>query len=147
MGVGAIWVASWLMLAGARLVPGMASAVFVATYGVFALGETIYSPVLSPLTATLAPPGMVGRTLGVITALQTAFSAVGPLFAGVLLGAGQAGMFLLLHLMISAAAVLAAWKVRRALVARTEGPRPLRPEPTLPAELAGPTGMADAAAA
>jgi Na+/melibiose symporter-like transporter len=118
MAVGGIWVLSWLILASAQFLPGVASALFVTTYGVFAVGETIYSPVLNPLTASLAPAGMVGQTLGVVSALQTAFSAAGPLVAGVLLGAGLGGVFLGIHLAISAIAVFAAWRVKRALDAR-----------------------------
>ncbi len=115
MVVGGIWIMSWLLLAAAQFMPGLAPAMFVTTYGVFALGETIYSPVLNPLTASLAPAGMLGLTLGTVTALQTAFSAAGPLLAGLLLGAGLAQVYLILHIAISAVAVFAAWKIRRAL--------------------------------
>lgn len=115
MAVGGIWVLSWLVLSSAQFAPGVASALFVTTYGIFAVGETMYSPVLSPLTASLAPAGMVGQTLGAFAALQTTFSALGPLVAGVLLGAGLMTGFLGLHLAISALAVYAAWRLRVAL--------------------------------
>ncbi|MFT4081330.1 MAG: MFS transporter [Nocardioides sp.] len=118
MAVGGVWVVSWLLLAVAQLAPGIASVMFITTYAVFAVGETLYSPVLNPLTASLAPAGMVGQMLGTMSALQTAFSAVGPLLAGVLLGSGLGQLFLLLHLAISAVAVVAAWRVHRALVER-----------------------------
>lgn len=117
MVVGMIWVVSWLALSAAQFAPGIATALFVTTYGVFAIGETIYSPVLNPLTAQLAPKGMVGQTLGTIGALQTAFSAAGPLVAGVLLGAGLADVFLGMHLAVSVIAVFAAWRVKRAMEA------------------------------
>ncbi|MGN6128474.1 MAG: hypothetical protein ACTHON_18100, partial [Humibacter sp.] len=42
----------------------------------------------------------------------------GPLVAGVLLGAGLADVFLVIHFVISLVAVFAAWRVKRALVAR-----------------------------
>ncbi|MGN6127950.1 MAG: MFS transporter, partial [Humibacter sp.] len=117
MAVGGIWAVSWVILSVAQFMPGIASALFVMTFGVFAVGETIYSPVLNPLTASLAPKGMVGQTLGTVAALQTAFSAAGPLVAGVLLGAGLADVFLVIHFVISLVAVFAAWRVKRALVA------------------------------
>jgi MFS family permease len=121
MAVGIIWMLSWVLLSAAQLVPaGLASAMFVMTYGVFAVGETIYSPVLNPLTASLAPRGMVGQTLGTVSALQTAFSAAGPLVAGLLLGAGLADVYLGLHFAVSAIAVFAAWRIHRALRARRE---------------------------
>lgn len=115
MAVGGIWVLSWLVLSTAQFAPGVASALFVTTYGIFAVGETMYSPVLSPLTASLAPRGMVGQTLGTFAALQTTFSALGPLVAGVLLGAGLTTGFLGLHIAISALAVYAAWRLRGAM--------------------------------
>ncbi len=119
MVVAGIWVFSWVLLSVAHFTPGIAAAVFITTYGIFAVGETMYSPVLNPLTASLAPRGMVGQTLGTVAALQTAFSAAGPLVAGVLLGAGLADAFLGLHIAISLAALFAAWRIRRLLAART----------------------------
>lgn len=119
MAVGGIWALSWLVLSTAQLAPGIASALFVTTYGIFAVGETMYSPVLNPLTASLAPPGMVGQTLGTFAALQTTFSALGPLVAGTLLGAGLTTGFLGLHLAISLLAVYAAWRLRAALRSAT----------------------------
>jgi len=118
MVVAGIWVFSWMLLSVAHFTPGIAAAMFITTYGIFAVGETMYSPVLNPLTASLAPRGMVGQTLGTIAALQTAFSAAGPLVAGVLLGAGLADAFLWLHIAISVAALFAAWRIRRVLAAR-----------------------------
>ncbi|KRC61399.1 hypothetical protein ASE14_11005 [Agromyces sp. Root81] len=124
MAVGGIWVAAWLVLASAQLAPGVASAMFVMTYGIFAVGETIYSPVLNPLIASLARKGMVGSTLGAMSALQTAFTAAGPLVAGVLLGAGLGDAFLGMHLALSVLAVFAAWRLKRVIAAM-----PVRYEP------------------
>ncbi|MDF2146150.1 MFS transporter [Knoellia sp. p5-6-4] len=120
MGVAAIWTLSWLLLAAASQTPALAAALFVTTFGVFAVGETMYAPVLNPLTASLAPQGMVGTTLGIFTALQTGVSAVGPLVAGVVLGAGLGSLFIGLHVAISALAVFAAWRLRCSLRARPE---------------------------
>jgi MFS family permease len=136
MAVGCIWVFSWLLLSSAQFFPGMASALFVMTYGVFAVGETVYSPVLNPLTASLAPKGMVGQTLGIMAALQTAFSAAGPLVAGVLLGAGLGDVFLGLHLGVSVVAVFAAWRVKRAIARRglRGHPYPIEVDAAVPAD-------------
>jgi Na+/melibiose symporter-like transporter len=147
MVVAGIWVFSWVLLSVAHLTPGIAAVVFVTTYGIFAVGETMYSPVLNPLTASLAPRGMVGQTLGTVAALQTAFSAAGPLVAGVLLGAGLADAFLWLHIGISLAALFAAWRIRRLLAARdaarasvardADAARADREPPTAPIGLVG----------
>ena len=75
--VGSIWVLSWL-LAAASVVPVLAGTMFIVVFGVFAVGGTMYAPVLNPLTASLAPSGMVGTTLGIFAALQTGVSAAGP---------------------------------------------------------------------
>ncbi|MGH3704125.1 MAG: MFS transporter [Agromyces sp.] len=128
MAVGGIWVVAWIVLAGAQLAPGVAPALFVMTYGIFAVGETIYSPVLNPLIASLAPKGMVGSTLGAMSALQTAFTAAGPLVAGVLLGAGLIDAFLGMHLALSGLAVFAAWRLHRVITgARVRYEPPTRP--------------------
>jgi MFS family permease len=115
MAVGGIWVLAWVVLSAAQFTPEIASALFVTTFGIFAVGETMYAPVLNPLTASLAPRGLVGTTLGLFTAIQTTFSALGPLVAGALLGLGLSSGFLGLHLVISLAAVYAAWRLRAAL--------------------------------
>jgi hypothetical protein len=125
MGVGAIWTLSWLVLSAASLAPELSAALFVTTFGIFAVGETMYAPVLNPLTASLAPSGLVGTTLGMFTALQTGFSAVGPLVAGVLLGAGLGSLFIGLHIGISLLAVLAAWRLRVALRRPSAVPQPI----------------------
>jgi hypothetical protein len=121
--VGAIWTAAWIVLATASLVPSVAGVLFVSSFGIFAVGETMYAPILNPLTASLAPSGLVGTTLGLFTALQTGFSAVGPLVAGIILGAGFGSLFIGLHIAISLVAVVAAWRLRTSM--RTM--RPTRP--------------------
>ena len=113
--VGSIWVFSWLLLAASSVVPGLAATMFVVVYGVFAVGETMYAPVLNPLTASLAPSGMVGTTLGMFAALQTGASAVGPMLAGVLLSAGHGSLFIAVHVAISLVAVFAALRLRSLL--------------------------------
>ncbi|GAB3879185.1 MFS transporter [Terrabacter terrigena] len=122
MVVGGVWVLSWVVLSVAQLTPDVAAALFVTTFGIFAVGETMYAPVLNPLTASLAPKGLVGTTLGTFTAIQTTFSALGPLVAGALLGLGLANGFLGLHLVISVVAVYGAWRLRGALRAGTTEP-------------------------
>lgn len=137
MAVGGIWTLSWLVLSAAQFAPGVASAMFVMTFGIFAVGETMYSPVLNPLTASLAPKGMVGQTLGTFAGLQTTVSALGPLLAGVLLGAGLANGFLALHLGVSIVAVYAAWRLRGAMRRdRAVAVHPSRPRAQVEAAMA-----------
>src|SRR5665648_151836 len=121
--VGSIWVLSWLLLAASSVLPAVAGTMFVVVFGVFAVGETMYAPVLNPLTAGLAPSGMVGTTLGIFAALQTGVSAVGPLLAGVALSAGHGSLFVAVHVGISLIAVFAALRLRALLsVSRVSQP-------------------------
>ncbi len=125
--VGVVWVLSWGILAVAmRTTPVLAATLFVTTFGVFAVGETLFAPILNPLTASLAPDGMVGTTLGLLAALQTGVSAVGPLLAGLALGAGHGTTFVVVHLVISVAAVAAAVRLRTVL-RRGPGAEPAEP--------------------
>jgi MFS family permease len=121
--VGSIWVLSWVLLAATSFMPALAGAMFVGIYGVFAVGETMYAPVLNPLTASLAPSGMVGTTLGIFAALQTGMSALGPLLAGVALGAGHGSLFVGVHVGISLVAVFAALRLRAILSGSRAGRR------------------------
>ena len=98
--------------------PELAGTMFVVVFGVFAVGETMYAPVLNPLTASLAPSGMVGTTLGIFAALQTGVSAAGPLLAGVALSAGHGSLFVAVHVGISPPRSPAAFRLRTLCRAR-----------------------------
>ncbi len=115
--VGSIWVLSWLLLELALFTgPASANVIFVVAFGIFAVGETMYAPVLSPLAAAVAPDGMVGTTLGALAGLRTGISAAGPLVAGLLISASLPHVFVLLHVAINIAAVTVAlrlWSVQR----------------------------------
>ncbi len=119
--VGVTWVVSWLLLEVA-LFTGAASAnvIFVASFAIFAVGETMYAPVLSPLAAAVAPAGLVGTTLGALAALRTGISAAGPLVAGVLITAGLPHVFVLLHVAINVVAIVVAWRLYGAQRASVE---------------------------
>ncbi len=112
--VGAIWVGSWLLLEAALFTSEqIAGVMFVVAFAIFAVGETMYAPILSPLTAAVAPEGMVGTTLGALAALRTGVSAVGPLVAGALLAFDLPHVFVLVHVAINAAAVVLAVRLLR----------------------------------
>ncbi|MGI8994563.1 MAG: hypothetical protein ACR2FP_09685, partial [Nocardioidaceae bacterium] len=114
--VGTVWGLSWLMLEAALFFsPDQASVLFVAAFAVFALGETMYAPILGPLAAAVAPPGMVGTTLGALAALRTGISAAGPLIAGLLLAFDLPHVFVLVHVVINGVAVAVALRLHRAV--------------------------------
>jgi hypothetical protein len=113
--VAGIWVVSWLLLEAALFVgPSAAGVLFVVAFMTFALGETMYAPILSPLAASVAPAGMLGTTLGTLSALRTGVSAAGPLVAGVLLALDVPHVFVLLHVAINVLGGVFAWQLLRA---------------------------------
>jgi hypothetical protein len=113
--VATIWAMTWLLLEAAIFTDAeTASTLFVLAFAIFALGETMYSPVLSPLAAAVAPPGLVGTTLGALAALRTGISAAGPLVAGILVALDLPHVFVLLHVAINASAAVLAWRLLQA---------------------------------
>lgn len=120
--VGTIWVLSWLMLEAALLLaPQHAAVIFVSAFAIFAVGETMYAPILSPLAVAVAPPGLVGTTIGALAGLRTAISAAGPLVAGLLLALQLPHVFVLVHVSINALAVAVALRLHRVLSTSTSG--------------------------
>lgn len=112
--VGAVWAVCWLLLELALFTdPSRAAAIFVIAFGLFAVGETMYAPVLSPLAAAVAPPGMLGATLGALSALRTGISAAGPLVAGLLIALDLPHVFVLVHVAINLLAVAIALRLVR----------------------------------
>ncbi|WP_230207676.1 hypothetical protein [Microlunatus sp. Gsoil 973] len=115
--VGAVWVLAWTLLGAAAGLHALAPIIFLSAFGIFALGETLFAPVLNPLIAALAPSTMVGSTLGLFTALQTGASTIGPLISGVTLGAGLSSVFIGVNIVISLIAVVAAVRLHAAMSA------------------------------
>jgi MFS family permease len=117
MTVAGLWTVTWVALGVAgRVDSALGGAIFVSSFALFALGETMYAPVLNQLITELAPAGQVGTTLGLFAALQTGFSAAGPMLAGLLLSGGTGGWFVAVHLGFALSAVLAADRLRRGLL-------------------------------
>ncbi|MEP6598136.1 MAG: hypothetical protein ABJB98_01665 [Actinomycetota bacterium] len=77
---------------------------------------------LSPLAASLAPDGAVGRTLGAVTGATTIATAVGPAVAGVLLAMHQPAIYIAMQLACCVLAVVAARRL--ATLMRGRRPRP-----------------------
>lgn len=87
--VGVLWAACWALLAASSLVSSWAAAVII-TIGVsiFALGETFWSPVAPSLVNDFAAPHLRGRYNAVGGLVWSVSGAIGPAFAGLMLGAG-----------------------------------------------------------
>jgi MFS family permease len=95
--VAIAWAACWVLLAASSLVSAVAAAI-VITIGVsiFAVGETLWSPVAPSLVNDFAAPHLRGRYNAVGGLVWSVAGAIGPAFAGLLLGAGLGVLWALL---------------------------------------------------
>lgn len=108
----AIWIGCWLVLALPLLHAGPAAAYVVVGYAAFSFGETMLSPVLSPLAAQFAPEGAVGRTLAAVGGATTGATAVGPALSGALLALHVPAGFIALQLACCVGAIAVAGTLR-----------------------------------
>jgi MFS family permease len=117
-GVGVIFAASWLVLAVGGLA-GRHGQVVLAAAGVigcavvFAVGETLLSPVMPALTNALATDELRGRYNAMTSIIWGISGIVGPITAGPLIGAGRAGLWV--------AVVVAGCLLASALAVRLRG--------------------------
>jgi len=99
--VGLIFALSWAVLAGAGLagsyaLPILASVGVVACSVIFAMGETLMSPVMPAITNALATDELRGRYNAIGSMVWGLSGIVGPVAAGPLIGAGRATTWVML---------------------------------------------------
>ena len=92
-----LFATAWAVTLGAGAVEGAVLAVlaFALAEAIFATGETAVSPSLGPIVNDLAPDRLRGRYNAVNTLAWTTGFIIGPLVAGLALGAGQETPFFL----------------------------------------------------
>jgi len=84
-----LWAGCWVLVAGSSAFGQVAAAVLIILgICVFALGETVWSPMAPSLINDLAPGHLRGRYNAVGGLTWSVSSAIGPAFAGLVLGAG-----------------------------------------------------------
>ena len=87
--VAVMWALCWVCVAGAGfLSPVMAGAMIAVGVGIFAIGEMVLSPVGPSLINAFAPPHLRGRYNAVGGLIWGVSGALGPAYAGVVIGAG-----------------------------------------------------------
>jgi len=87
--VATLWASSWLVLGAAWWLPGGGKAVAGVAYAVvFAAGEMFFAPTIPSLVNDIAPDRLRGRANAVSSLCWTGASAVGPVIAGAMIGAG-----------------------------------------------------------
>ena len=123
MVMSGVWAASWSLMGLAGLVPASLSGavLLTASMGVFALGETLLSPVAPAITNDLAPDHLRGRYNAVASAVFQAAAVVGPVVAGGLLGRHLPALFVGVLLAGCAAMVLLLLRVERVIPAQANG--------------------------
>jgi MFS family permease len=84
-----IWGSFWLVVAfSAGFPPAVAGVMIALGFGVFALGEMIFSPVGPSLINSFAPPHLRGRYNAFGGLIWGVSGAIGPAVAGVVIGGG-----------------------------------------------------------
>jgi MFS family permease len=139
---GGFFAVSWAVLAAAG-VAGTHGVAVLAVIGVigcsviFAMGETLLSPILPVITNALATDALRGRYNAVGSMIFGLSGIVGPVAAGPLIGHGRASLWVAMVIGGSLVASLLALNLRRHLTPAQDG----RVDPPLPA----PRGPVDAA--
>ncbi|MET9957801.1 MFS transporter [Streptomyces sp. NPDC006326] len=144
--VGLIWTGAWLIAGFSGLGHGsavMAAAAFIATYGLFGIGEAMLSPTLAPLVADLAPEGSVGQYNSAFALVKQMALALGPL--GVPLGAGVPVLYIGVFVAVSLGIAGLALRLGRQLTAVQDRPALLKVQAAAPAP--APAVVAEAAGA
>ena len=95
--VAVLWAASWLLLGLTSLVPTTVAVIGVclSTF-VFALGETLWAPIVPSLVNDLAPDRLRGRYNSMQSLVWGVSGALGPALTGLLLGAGWVAAWVVL---------------------------------------------------
>ena len=82
-----LWALAWIALAGAGIMRKQALALMIICQIVFAVGEMVWSPIMPSIVNQLAPANLRGRYNAASTSTWTIGTIMGPVIAGLLLGA------------------------------------------------------------
>jgi MFS family permease len=82
-----LWAAAWVALAMAGIIRTQALALIIICQVVFGFGEMVWSPIMPSIVNQLAPEHLRGRYNAASTSTWTIGTIMGPVIAGVLLGA------------------------------------------------------------
>jgi MFS family permease len=124
-GVGVLFALAWLVLGGAGAVDSRQTLVaalgVVACASVFALGETLLSPVMPALTNALATDELRGRYNAMGSIMWGVSGVIGPVSAGPLIGSGLGAAWVVLVVSGSLVASLIALSLRGLLTPVQDG--------------------------
>jgi MFS family permease len=99
--VGLIFAASWSVLglaglAGSSGSAALAVAAVIGTFVIFAVGETLLSPIMPSITNALATDDLRGRYNAMASMVWGVSGIIGPVAAGPLIGSGHARVWILM---------------------------------------------------
>ncbi|WP_213454756.1 MFS transporter [Rhizomonospora bruguierae] len=123
--VGGIFAASWLVLGASGVIDGSSAVLsaggVILCSAIFAIGETLLSPVFPALVNGLATDELRGRYNAVSSMILGVSGVVGPVTAGPLIGAGRSGLWVALVVGGSLLATLLALSLHRLLTPEQDG--------------------------
>jgi MFS family permease len=122
-GVGILWATSWLLFGSALGIDAEWAAVMVLTVAiaVFAIGETMWSPVAPALLNDLAPEHLRGRYNSFQSLLWGVSGALGPLMTGAFFSAELDRQWTLVLAVGCGIAALIALQLRHSLTPEQDG--------------------------
>ena len=117
-----LWGLFWLVVAAsAGFTPVVAGVMIALGFGVFALGETIFSPVGPSLINSFAPPHLRGRYNAFGGLTWGVANAIGPAVAGIVIGGGWGVLWALGLAVGCAVAASILYSLRHLLTAEEDG--------------------------
>jgi len=122
----ALWAASWVIFGLAGLVPAtdLAAGLVIGGFGVFAIGETLQSPIGPAIVNDVAPERLRGRYNAAAGLAFQAAAIIAPSIAGFLLGAGRGGAFIAMLVVGCGALAIAAARLEGVLSPHANGVAP-----------------------
>ena len=136
-GVALVWAVSWLVIGSAALFDGglLPATAVIGGLGLFGLGETLWAPTGATLVNDLAPPHLRGRYNALSTITWQLSSVIGPVIAGVLLGAGLPAVLIAGLTAVLAVVAVLALRLERHLTPAQNGALSLDLLPERPEEV------------
>lgn len=129
--VGTVFAASWLVLGAAGVIDGTSALVpavgVILCAAVFAVGETLLSPIYPALVNALATDELRGRYNATGSIIFGISGVVGPVTAGPLIGAGRGGLWVALVVGGCLLATVLALTLRGLLTPEQDGRTPAPP--------------------
>ncbi|MFF7210641.1 MFS transporter [Streptomyces sp. NPDC008238] len=123
--VGLLWALAWVVAGLSGLTGsahGTATAMLIATYALFGLGEAMLSPTVAPLVADMAPERMVGQYNSAFALVKQLALAVGPAVGGLMAGSGMYAEYIVMLVACSLAVSVLSVRLGRRLTASQDAP-------------------------